>query len=150
MAVLFRTCPTPFLGGVWFPLRHQYKLPMKGNRILLAEDDITLACVIEEALKDVAVTTIVASDGASALTALRENPTVPLLLTDVRMPNMDGYELVKRALIELPDLKVVIMTGYMEENPPDAVLQAREFRFLRKPISTAALQSLIVELLSRP
>jgi DNA-binding NtrC family response regulator len=123
---------------------------MKGTRILLAEDDAALACVIAEALNDIAVRTIVAQDGTSALTALRDDPAVRLLLTDVRMPNMNGYDLVKQALVEFPELKVVMMTGYSEENPPDDVLRAREFRFLRKPIGIDALQSLILEMLRRP
>ena len=123
---------------------------MKGNRIILAEDDATLANVIEEALKDVSVGAVVASDGKAALTALRENPAIPILVTDVRMPKMDGYELVTQALSEFPDLKVVMMTGYAEEKPPLEVLKAREFRFLRKPISMGSLQTLIVDLLSRP
>ena len=123
---------------------------MKGTRILLAEDDAALACVIEDALNDVAIRTIVTPDGTSALRVLRENPAIRLLLTDVRMPHMNGYELVKQALVEFPELKVVMMTGYAEENPPDAVLQAREFRFLRKPIGVDVLQSLVQEMLSRP
>lgn len=122
---------------------------MKGNRIVLAEDDTTLTYVIEEALKDIGVAALAASDGAAALTLLREN-AIPILITDVRMPKMDGYELVKHALTEHPDLKVIMMTGYAEENPPNDVLKAREFRFIRKPVAMSALQSLIADMLSRP
>ncbi len=123
---------------------------MRGNRIVLAEDDAALALVIEEALQEVGVRSKIASDGRMALTLLREDPAIPLLLTDIRMPGMNGYELVRRTLAEFPELKVVMMTGYAAENPPDEILRAREFRFLRKPFELELLQALILDMFSRP
>ncbi|MFO1248391.1 MAG: response regulator [Alphaproteobacteria bacterium] len=89
----------------------------EGTRIVLAEDDSEIAQLMEEALREVGVTSVVAwdSDCGSARTSRQSGNSLPL--TDVRMPKMDGYELVKQAISELPDLKIVMMTGHVEESP---------------------------------
>jgi DNA-binding NtrC family response regulator len=125
-------------------------MAMRGSRILIAEDDQAVAAVLAEALSEVGVKALLASDGAAGLAALQQDSGIPILLSDIRMPKMDGYELVRRAIRLQPELKVVMMTGYADEAPPPDVMGAREFRLLRKPVDFEALQALIVDMLSRP
>jgi DNA-binding NtrC family response regulator len=66
------------------------------------------------------------------------------------MPNMDGYALVERALELSPELKVLMMTAYAEEQPPSSALRAREIRTLLKPFDPDKLGDLVHEMLARP
>ena len=91
-----------------------------------------------------------AEDGKQAYELLRKNSGVSLPLSDVRMPNMDGYELVEKALDLRPELKVLMMTGYAQERPPSELMRAREIRTLHKPVDLERLSDLVCEMLSRP
>ncbi|WP_270938231.1 response regulator [Falsiroseomonas oryzae] len=82
-----------------------------GRRILVAEDEALAAMAIEDELLREGYEVQLAPDGEAALEAARE--AMPdLLLTDLRMPRLDGVGLI-RALREMaPGLPVVVMTGY--------------------------------------
>jgi YesN/AraC family two-component response regulator len=78
---------------------------------------------------------VTAQDGAEALEiAHRLRETIHLLVTDVVMPNMSGPDLVKRLKRLLPDLKIVYMSGYIEQNEDCKELLEKEF-YLQKPFS---------------
>jgi CheY-like chemotaxis protein len=84
---------------------------------------------------------------ASAL--LTADAHYDLLLTDLVLPEMDGYELARRALISRPSLRVVYMTGY-SDNPrlrQDALETGVDL--LEKPFSAATLTAKVREVLDR-
>jgi CheY-like chemotaxis protein len=118
--------------------------------ILIAEDEPQLRLLLAERLERSGIRSLQAADGVEALAVLQDNPSVPLLLSDVRMPNMNGHELVARALKMRPELKVVLMTAYVEETPERAALQAREIRTLTKPFDPDRLAGLVLDMLARP
>ena len=118
-------------------------------QILIAEDEATLWVVIAEELRT-HFNVMCASNGREALALLRVTASVQLLLLDIRMPEMNGFELAEKALRLDPELKIVFMTGYADEMPPTPLLRAREIRILRKPFELAELKSLVEEMLARP
>ena len=103
-------------------------------RILLAEDDQIMREYLTRALErsGYAVTAV---DRGTAAIPLLQTERFDLLLTDLRMPRLDGKELIARLRAERPDLPVVVMTGFP---PPEGaiVLQAGRgpMRLLTKPI----------------
>jgi two-component system cell cycle response regulator CpdR len=120
------------------------------SKVLVADDDEALRSVISEALEEDGHAILQAANGVQALKVLEDNSGVALLLSDVRMPNMDGYELAERALAKLPELKVLMLTGYPAEQLPPSILRAREARVLRKPVEIKKLRDLIASMLARP
>jgi DNA-binding NtrC family response regulator len=62
---------------------------------------------------------------------------------------MDGYELAEAGLGLLPELKIVMMTGFAQ-HPPSALMHAREIRTLHKPVDLERLCELVGEMLARP
>jgi PAS domain S-box-containing protein len=83
--------------------------------VLVVEDDPALGRLAVEMLRELNYTAIRASDGSEALQALRDNPQVGLLFTDVVLPNgMDGVMLASEARRLRPDLKVLFTSGYAE------------------------------------
>jgi DNA-binding NtrC family response regulator len=91
-----------------------------------------------------------AVDGVQASEMLKDNMRISLLLSDVKMPRMDGYALVEEALLRNSELKVLMMTGYPGDLPPPAVLKAREIRTLAKPFDLARMCDQVVDMLARP
>ena len=85
-----------------------------------------------------------ARDGQEALERYRENPSrVSLVLADLAMPRMSGLQLTEELLVHDPNLKIVIMTGYLQEeldiNPDEFGLAA----WLEKPMTAARLTGVI-------
>ena len=112
--------------------------------ILIAEDEAMLRLIAVELLQDAGFEVFEASDGVEALELLKANPQIALLVSDVKMPRMDGYSLVEAGLALRPDLKVLMMTGYAQ-NPPQ-MLAARDIQVLRKPFNLERLCVLAAEM----
>jgi len=123
---------------------------MSSPQVLIAEDEESLRTLIAEALTRRGVVVIQAVDGLQASQMLQDNAGISLLLSDVKMPRMDGYTLVEEALEHNPELKVLLMTAYIAERPPPAALKAREIRTLTKPFDLDRLCDLVADMLARP
>src|SRR5690349_20066589 len=124
---------------------------MQRYQVLVAEDDGGLRQLIAEALTQAGLTVAQAHDGKQAFMILRDNPQPDaLLISDVRMTRMDGYELAEAAIGLNPEMKILMLTGYPEMLVPPAALQAREVRILMKPVELDRLCDLALEMLARP
>jgi len=80
---------------------------------------------------------------------LKANPGVEILLSDIRMPLINGYTLPALCIAVRPELKILLMTGY-EQPPPPELMRAREIRTLRKPVNCMHLSELVGGMLARP
>jgi DNA-binding NtrC family response regulator len=107
---------------------------MTMRQILIAEDEMMLRAIAVEMLEDAGFQVFQAADGEEALTLLKQNPGIALLVSDVKMPRMDGYALVQAGLEFKPNLKILMMTGYAQEPPPELIRQ-RQIETLRKPFN---------------
>ena len=81
------------------------------HRILVVDDEAIVVSLVRDALEDEEYDILTASSGQEALDIL-SHEQLHLLVTDIRMPNMDGIELVRRARERQPDLGIIFMTGY--------------------------------------
>ena len=115
------------------------------NQILVAEDEAMLRLIAVEMLEDAGFTVLQAGDGEEALALLKTNPQIRLLVSDIKMPRMDGYALVEAGRTLRPDLKVLLMTGYAEDPPPQ-VAALKDIRTLHKPFNLDRLCQLAGEL----
>src|ERR1700750_930132 len=120
---------------------------MTGPQVLIAEDDAQLRVILAAMLTDKGVGVMQAEDGVQASQMLRDNTGIVLLLSDVKMPRMDGYALVEEALLRNSELKVLMMTGYPGDMPPPSVLRAREIRTLSKPFDMDRMCDQVVDML---
>jgi CheY-like chemotaxis protein len=92
--------------------------------ILVVEDETMLLLVIGETLREAGFEVWEASDGEAALEILNGQPGIELLITDIKMPGMNGYQVADASLRLRPGLKVLFMTGYAQEPIPLTVKQA--------------------------
>jgi two-component system, cell cycle response regulator CpdR len=117
-------------------------------RILLAEDEEALRGFIVRALTENGHEVTAVSDGAAALDALaRARGRYQLLLTDVRMPVMDGIELSLAAAREHPDLIILLMTGFADQRERAHGLDALVHDVITKPFSIAEIKDAVEEAL---
>ena len=123
---------------------------MIGSQVLVAEDDALLRVLIADVLTEKGVRVIQAVDGMQASQMHKDNLGISLLLSDVKMPHKDGYELVEEALVRNPELKVLMMTAYAGDQPPPAALKAREMRTLNKPFDMDKMCARVIDMLARP
>jgi CheY-like chemotaxis protein len=104
--------------------------------VLLVEDEALSAQALEECLTESGFAVTVASDGISALEAAQRN-VFDVLLTDLRMPRLDGVQLIRLLRVDRPGLPVVVMTGQV---PSDWEVEFQRdgegpTRLLLKPVS---------------
>ena len=83
--------------------------------VLLVEDEPMVRSVAERALTRHGYTVITADNGEDALEILGRGEQIDLLISDVVMPGMDGPTMVREARKSRPDLKILFMSGYAEE-----------------------------------
>jgi CheY-like chemotaxis protein len=119
----------------------------RSGRILLVEDEPAVQDVAFEMLRECGYSVVVADDGQSALRILAGDPGIDLLVTDVVMPELNGFQLAHRARALRPTLPILYISGYAD----DARLQAEAVHgpVLRKPFRTADLVDYVTTMLRR-
>jgi two-component system cell cycle sensor histidine kinase/response regulator CckA len=106
--------------------------------VLLVEDEPMVRAVTERALTRHGYTVITADNGEEALEVIGRGEDIDLLLSDVVMPGMDGPAMVAEARKQRPELKVLFMSGYAEEQLRHS-LGVDNAHFLAKPFSVQDL-----------
>jgi CheY-like chemotaxis protein len=118
------------------------------SRILLAEDEEALRAFVARALAQDGHEVVAAADGGEALDVLtREQGKFDLLLTDIRMPVMDGIALALAAARDYPDLVILLMTGYADQRERAHGLDALIHDVIAKPFSLADIRKTVQEAL---
>ncbi|HEY5997109.1 MAG TPA: response regulator [Candidatus Deferrimicrobiaceae bacterium] len=122
--------------------------PPERKTVLLVEDEPSVRALAREILLTGEFLVREASDGVEALEQLadRHSP-IHLLLTDMMMPRMGGKELAERAAVIRPGMRILYMSGYVDEltGPPGEPKPG--WAFLRKPFRRDALLGKVRELL---
>src|SRR5579872_5588759 len=84
-------------------------------RVLIVDDQREIRDVVDRVLRHDGYETMLAESGEDALRLLEAGAAIDLLLTDLRMPDMHGDELARRASLLRRDLKVLYLTGYADD-----------------------------------
>ncbi len=106
--------------------------------ILLVEDEDMVRAVAERALTRQGYTVMTAENGEAALDLLNRNGRPDLLISDVVMPTMDGPTMVRHVRDRYPDLPIIFMSGYAEEQLRKSI-DLDNVAFLPKPFSVQQL-----------
>ncbi len=118
-------------------------------KILIAEDEEALRAMCARGLTMSGHDVMTACDGSEALDLLkRENGRFDLLLTDIRMPIMDGIALALAAARDFPDLVILLMTGYADQRERAHGLDALIHDVISKPFTLAVLRAAVDEALA--
>jgi CheY-like chemotaxis protein len=115
-------------------------VPGSKLRVLVAEDEHLAALVVEDALSDLGYQVVLARDGLEALD-IAETLDFDVLLTDLAMPRVTGWELISRLRARRADLPVVVMTGYLPPGGGQALFADKRgpTALLHKPFALGQL-----------
>lgn len=116
-------------------------------RILIAEDDDILRAFVVRALDGDGHDLTEAVDGATALAALSSFGEFDLLLSDVKMPGMDGIELALATGRRHPDVAIMLMTGRADQRERAYGLDALVHDVISKPFSVDQITRVVREAL---
>jgi len=117
--------------------------------VLLVEDEDAVRVFGSRALTNKGYRVLEAIDGEQALDVINDfgNP-IDLIITDVMMPGMDGHTLVRLVQEELPDIKVILMSGYAEDAIPGEIAGDASINFLPKPFSLQELAGKVKDVMA--
>jgi diguanylate cyclase (GGDEF)-like protein len=111
--------------------------------ILVVDDDLRVCEVLKELLGALQFPTASAVSGAEAMKMLKDK-SYTFLLADMKMPEMNGMELIRRCRENFPTVNVIAMTGYADEFKYVDIINAGANDFVKKPIDIAELEAKII------
>ena len=122
--------------------------PLAGMAVLVLDDDLSVVTSLGDVLKNEGCIVHRATRASSALGILR-NVKIDAVISDVVMPEMDGYDFYLRVKEEMPELPVILMTGFYYDK--DHILKRARLRGLegalfKKPVNPAKLRQMLTQL----
>lgn len=130
-------------------MQHDPNKVLNGRKIMIVDDDIRNVFALSKQLKKSGMDIIVADNGELALKKLGEHPDVELIIMDIMMPVMDGYEATRRIrkLSAFQDIPIVALTARTMPEEQQKCMDAGANDYLSKPVSVDVLLTLMRVLL---
>ena len=119
------------------------------KRVLVVDDEEIVRESCRRSLTDAGYTVRTVESGRAALKACRAE-SFDVMLTDLKMPEMDGLEVARAVREEFPDVRVVIITGYPSRESTAQAKKLGIFDYLEKPLSPERLSEATAAALARP
>lgn len=118
---------------------------LNGKTVLIADDDVRNIFSLTKALENYKMNVVTALDGAEALQKLHEDPSIDVVLLDMMMPQMDGYETAQkiRENYHWRNLPVIAVTAKAMTGDRDKCIQAGASDYITKPVDIDQLISLL-------
>jgi DNA-binding NtrC family response regulator len=116
---------------------------MKGLRVLIVDDEEGFRETLAARLQFRDLLSDTATDGAEALEFVEKQVEPDVMVLDLRLPGMDGLEVLRQTKQAYPDIEVIVLTGY---GTPAAEAKARQlgaFDYLQKPVTIDVLSEKI-------
>lgn len=115
--------------------------------ILVAEDEAILRRLFTDILESAGFQVLAAEDGKEALRVAHEHPgPIQLLISNFRMPCVSGLEVARRIRAQIPDVRVLLISGY----PANMLVLDRGWEFLQKPFLPRMLLEKVRAMLALP
>jgi CheY-like chemotaxis protein len=118
---------------------------LRHKTILIADDDMRNIFALSSALQDYEIDIVIANNGRQALERLAENPAIDLVLTDIMMPEMDGYEVMQaiRSDKKHARLPIIALTAKAMKNDREKCIAAGANDYISKPVDVDKLLSMM-------
>ena len=121
---------------------------LAGKTILVVDDTPTNFMLIKTALRSTGLQIIWAKNGLEAIEICDTDPNIELVLMDIRMPVMDGYEASERIRKIRPDLPIIAQTSYAMQGDKEQSLMAGCTDYISKPLNLDNLKAIITKYLN--
>ena len=118
---------------------------LSGKKILITDDDVRNIFSLTKALEKYKVEVVLAMDGVQALEQIKLNPDIDVVLMDMMMPEMDGYETIQeiRKMPQFRRLPIIAVTAKSMIGDRDKCIQAGASDYITKPVDVDQLLSLL-------
>lgn len=118
---------------------------LKNKTILITDDDMRNIFALSSALQVYDINIIIANNGREALNQLKENPQTDLVLMDIMMPEMDGYEAMRQIRLNkaLNKLPIIALTAKAMKNDREKCIEAGANDYISKPVDIDKLLSML-------
>ncbi len=118
---------------------------LSGHTVLIVDDDMRNVFALSKALRAKGLNVVMAQDGFKALRHIEENPAIEMVLMDIMMPGMDGYETTRRirAIPKHSKLPIIAVTAKAMQSDRDKCLEAGANDYLAKPVDMDKLLSMM-------
>lgn len=126
-----------------FQASNQIKYDWKGKVILIAEDIFTSTRYYQAALKRTNSEILIAKNGQEAVEIVKENKNIDLILMDIHMPELNGFEATKKIKKINHNIPIVMQTAYILSGEEEKSYEAGCDDFLTKPIDLNKLLSVV-------
>lgn len=130
-----------------FRIREEYD-EVRKQKILIVDDDEGVREMLADFFGVIGYQSIVASNGKEALDLL-EKHDVSLVISDIKMPVMDGIEMLKQIKKKQPDLIVILITGYEPDYSWNLAKEAGAWDYVRKPFNIDVIERKVRFLLDK-
>jgi len=116
-----------------------------GKTVLIVDDDVRNIFALTSVLERHKMTVLFAEDGRQGIAVLEQNPSIQLVLMDVMMPEMDGYEAMRviRARPRYAHLPIIALTAKAMKGDRDACIEAGASDYLTKPVLAEQLLAVL-------
>ncbi|MEI6140514.1 MAG: chemotaxis protein CheB [Mariniphaga sp.] len=121
------------------------KAKIKGKTVLIAEDEAVNIEYFRALFANLPINLIFALNGREAIEAVRSHPQIDIILMDIRMPIMDGYETAKEILKEKPDTRIIAQTAYAMAGDKNKCLQNGFVDYISKPLKKEELLNIMAK-----
>jgi DNA-binding NtrC family response regulator len=121
---------------------------MEGKSILIVDDEKNIRLTLSQALEVLEVETDTAANGEEALVKLKEKE-FGLILLDLKMPGMDGMEVLRRVREIRPDIRIIIITAYGTVESAVEAMKLGAVDFIQKPFSPEEIRELVSRVMDR-
>ena len=111
--------------------------------VLLVDDEEAVRSIGSQLLKTLGFTPITANDGLEALSIFKETPGIAFVILDLTMPRMDGREAFFQMKALDPEVRVVLTSGYSEQESSELPHGLQPAGFIQKPFSLQALRRVL-------
>ncbi len=112
--------------------------------VLLVDDEETVRGIGREMLQELGFETITANDGKEALETFKNNPAISLVILDLTMPQMDGEQCFRELKQIRPNIKVIMSSGYSEQEVTQKFVGKDLAGFIQKPYKLSVLKTAII------
>ena len=124
---------------------HDHEAVFEGKSVLLVDDDMRNVYALSQILREKGINVLAAKDGKQGVAKLHETPRVDLVLMDIMMPEMDGYEAMReiRENHEYRDLPIIALTAKAMKGDRARCMAAGASDYLAKPVDPSKLLSML-------
>ncbi len=124
---------------------YQGSAGLKGKKVLVVDDDVRNIFALTSVLERNKMQVVSAEDGKNAIELLLQNPDTDIVLMDIMMPEMDGFETMRRIrkLKQFADLPMIALTAKAMKGDREKCIQAGASDYVSKPVDTDQLLSLM-------